>query len=144
MKIKTLFIFALLSLTALLLAACGGSEQPQGAQNDFTVKVKDDFKFDPETLTVKAGEEINVTFENTSALAHSFAILRPGVDPVAASNASEDELHDDLVLEIHEISGGQSASESFTAPSEAGEYVIACLVPGHAAAGMVGTLVVEP
>ncbi len=141
------FLIVALMTGALLLAACGGggdsesSAAPAGPQ-EFTVTVKDEFNFVPDTLTAKAGEEVQITFENTGTIPHSFAILKPGVTAEEAVGASEDEQHEMLVLEMHEVNAGESSTETFTAPSEPGDYTYICTVPGHALAGMTGTLTV--
>jgi uncharacterized cupredoxin-like copper-binding protein len=144
MKTKQSLLFmAALTIIALLLASCGGSGEAEPAgPKEFTVTVKDEFNFEPNTLTAKAGEEVNITLDNTGTIPHSFAILNPGVTPEEASEASEDEQHDMLVLEMHELGPGENGSETFTVPSEPGEYTFICAVPGHAQAGMVGTLTV--
>jgi plastocyanin len=148
MKTKTkLFLTMMLAVIALVLAACGGgsgsesSAAPDGPQ-EFTVTIKDEFNFVPGTLTAKAGEEVTINFENTGTIPHSFAILNPGVAPADAVNASEDEQHEMLVLEMHEVAAGETGTETFTAPSKPGEYTYICAVPGHAEAGMTGTLTV--
>ena len=141
---KQLFLIMMLAVIALVLAACGGgseSSETAGAQ-EFTVTVKDEFNFVPGALTAKAGEEVTVNFENTGTIPHSFAILNPGVAPADAVNASEDEQHEMLVLEMHEVAAEETGTETFTAPSEPGEYTYICAVPGHAEAGMTGTLTV--
>ncbi len=146
---KQFFLMMMLAVVALLLAACGGGDsgsgsseaEPSGPQ-EFTVTVKDEFNFDPNTLTVKAGEEVQVTFENTGTIAHSFVVLNSGVTAEDLAGASEDEQHDMLVMEMHDVAPGESGSETFTAPSEPGEYTFICAVPGHAQAGMTGTLTV--
>jgi uncharacterized cupredoxin-like copper-binding protein len=71
------------------------------------------------------------------------AILKLGVDLEHAAEEDEEELHEELLLEIHEIAPGESTTETFTAPSEPGDYAFLCVVPGHAEAGMVGTLTVS-
>ncbi len=148
MKTKQQFFFmAVLIVGALVLAACGGGGDagggaaPAGPQ-EFTVTVKDEFTFVPDAITVKAGEEVTINFENTGTIPHSFAILKPGVTPEEVAGASEDEQHEMLVLEMHELTAGESSAETFTAPSEPGEYTFICAVPGHALAGMTGTLTV--
>ena len=148
MKAKTLIFFVTLTVLALLLAACGGGGSDGGGGDasaggqSFTIKVKDEFKFDPDTITVKAGDEVEITFENTGSIEHSFAILNAGVKPEDIAGASEDEQHELLLLEMHEVPPSESSTESFTAPSEPGDYIFVCAVPGHAEAGMVGTLTV--
>lgn len=144
-KQRFIFIIALTTI-ALLLSACGGSSTSSEAEStgpkEVSVAVKDEFNFDPNTFTAKAGEEVNIAFENTGSIAHSFVILNSGVAAEDIVGASEDEQHDLLVLEMHDAQPGESGSETFTAPSEPGEYTFICAVPGHAQAGMTGTLTV--
>jgi uncharacterized cupredoxin-like copper-binding protein len=141
MKIKPLLLFVTLSAIVLLLAACGGGETQTGAK-EFTISVKDEFSFDPDNLTVKAGEEVKITFENTGSVAHSFNILKADADleHIMEEEPDEEHLHEELIFDIHEVVSEASSSETFAAPSEPGEYTIFCSVPGHAQAGMVGTL----
>jgi len=151
MKIKQrLFFIIALAGIALLLAACGGGAdsgsgsseaQPTGPK-EFTVAVKDEFNFDPNTLAAKAGEEVNIMLDNTGTIPHSFAILNLGVTAEDVVGASEDAQHELLALELHEVTPGEADEGTFTAPSEPGEYTFICTVPGHAQAGMVGTLTV--
>jgi len=42
-----------------------------------------------------------------------------------------------------EVDAGGSATATFTAPSEPGEYQVVCGIAGHYMAGMVATLVVK-
>jgi uncharacterized cupredoxin-like copper-binding protein len=41
------------------------------------------------------------------------------------------------------VAPGETSSGTFTAPAEPGTYVVACLVAGHVAGGMLGTLTVQ-
>jgi plastocyanin len=81
------------------------------------------FGYEPSTLTVEAGEEIELTF------------------------VSEDTMHDfviegtDIATEV--IQGGEQTIIEFTAPEEPGEYTFYCSVGNHRALGMEGTLIVE-
>ena len=43
-----------------------------------------------------------------------------------------------------EVQPGQSATTTFTAPSEPGEYYVTCGIEGHLEAGMIGSLTVVP
>jgi uncharacterized cupredoxin-like copper-binding protein len=144
MKPKLLFIFTFVVLAAWQLAGCGGGgNQPQ---NEFTLKVKDEFTYDPSTITVKAGEDFTVTFENNGALEHTFNVLKAGeeIEHVKEDIGDEEHLHEALLFDMHEVPAGGSETATFTAPSEPGEYTFVCVVPGHIDAGMVGTLVVVP
>jgi uncharacterized cupredoxin-like copper-binding protein len=142
---RPILLIALIVIS-LTLAACGGSEDDdsQSGTTELNVAIKDEFNFDPNTLIAKAGEEVVLTFENTGTLDHSFVILKEGVDLEHALEEDEEELHEELLLEIHEIAPGERATETFTAPSNPGDYVFLCTVPGHAEAGLVGTLTVSP
>jgi uncharacterized cupredoxin-like copper-binding protein len=146
MRKRSLILLIALTLLALTLAACGGSggDESQSGTTELNVSVEDEFNFDPNTLSAKAGQEVALTFENTGTLDHAFVILKEGVDLEHAAEEDEEELHEELILEIHEIAAGENATETFTAPSEPGDYVFLCTVPGHAEAGLVGTLTVSP
>ncbi len=145
---KRLLILISLTVFTLLLAACGGANNNADSSGDaagsksFEVSVKDEFTFQPNAITVQAGEEIEITFKNTGSVNHSFVILNEGVTPEDLVGASEDEEHELLVMEMHEIAAGESSTETFTAPTQPGDYTFICTVPGHAQAGMVGTLTV--
>lgn len=145
MKARIVFLVIALSITALLLTACGGGEEESTAgSGDITVKVVDEFNYDPSTITVQPGQEVTITFENTGSVEHTFNVLKADAELEHVKEEVDDEehLHESLLFDIHEVAPGASESETFTAPTEPGEYTIACLVPGHADAGMVGTLVV--
>lgn len=143
MNIKHLFSMTALVITALLLAACSGGG---GTQTELTLSTGDNFKFSPSTLTVKAGQPVMLTFKNTGSVEHGFAILKAGADLEHMLEEAHDEeaMHEELMFEMHDLAGGASATETFTAPTEPGDYTFACLVPGHAEAGEVGTLKVVP
>lgn len=80
-------------------------------------------RFGQAKLRVKAGEEVTLVLDNHDFYGHSFDV---------------DELDLHLVMEAN----GRSTI-TFT-PTEPGTYEIYCGVPGHHAAGMVSTLIVEP
>lgn len=113
------------------LGACGGGDGADGdsaergnlpIQGAPTIDVVgDNFRFDPERLSVAAGE-LNVAFTSEDIF-HTFVIDRAGGEEVvAAAERGETDR------------GGVSL--------DPGEYVFYCDVPGHRAAGMEGILVV--
>jgi plastocyanin len=133
MKRFTLFITILLS--GLLFIACGGTEPAGPAPVAIDVAGYDEFRFDPATITVEAGAEVTINFENAGALEHNWMLVSEAVDPASATEA------DALAGANTGILGtGESTSITFTAPP-AGTYTIVCTVPGHAVGGMVGTFI---
>lgn len=117
----------------LVLAACGES----GPSTTINVKFAE-FTFTPDQFTIPAGQEITINAENTGAVVHEFVIMKLG-EKVGDSFGDEDE--GNIYWEV-EVNPGLSATETFTAPSEPGEYQIVCGTPGHYISGMVGKLIV--
>jgi plastocyanin len=79
--------------------------------------------FDKKELTGKPGK-VTIDFENPSAIPHNVVILKDGKELAGFEPIAEGE-------------------ESVSADLEAGAYTFICSVPGHAEAGMEGTLTVE-
>jgi plastocyanin len=117
---------------ALMLAACGGrsaagaaNKPATGPAQDVTIKGADTMRFDPATLTVKAGTPVHLTMDDAGAvIAHDFTIDSVGGQKV----------------QVKPQPNGR-ASGDFTAPT-AGTFQFYCSEPGHKEAGMVGTLTV--
>jgi len=117
---KISLVVGLALLAALAVAGCGGGETP--SPQSITIKAMDTFAFDPDTLTTKVGQIVELTLENTGVLEHTFVI-------------------DELDVLAGPVLGGQSAPISFI-PGVAGTYTYYCSVPGHREAGMEGTFTV--
>jgi len=79
--------------------------------------------FDKTELTAKPGK-VTIDFDNPSAVPHNVAIEKDGKELAGFEPIAE-------------------AEEAVSADLEAGTYTFLCTVPGHAAAGMEGTLTVE-
>lgn len=108
------------------------------------IRASDELRFEPDTIEMTPGQQVELTFRNVGSVPHSLAILKADSE-LEHVLGETDEVHRDeeLVFEIHPPDAGAEATETFVAPSEPGEYIIACLVTGHADAGMVGTLTVR-
>jgi len=118
---------------SLLLAACGGGGK--------TVNVTlTDFAYDPSTITVPAGAEVTIRATNNGAVEHEFAIMKLGIT-VEPPFGTKDE--GNILWEIEGIEPGTTKSDTFTAPTEPGEYEIVCALAGHIENGMVGKLIVK-
>lgn len=113
---------------AVVLAACGesgptdveGLPAIHGATALATVGT--DFRFEPSTIDLEAGQPVNLTLEVTDG-GHNLVIPDIG-----------------FVLPI--IDEGERTSGGLVI-DEPGSYEFVCTVPGHIAEGMVGTITVE-
>jgi len=93
------------------------------------------------TLDIPAGAAVDVTFINTNkGFGHSFQITQkappyavmPSIDPVVAGT------------EFSPVpAGGKFSYADFTWHPKAGTYYYLCTIPGHAATGMFGKIVVK-
>lgn len=81
-----------------------------------------EFGFEPSEIRVSSGETVNLVFRNRGMMFHTLTIEELGFDLWADGDES--------------ISGALEAGPR-------GRYEIICAVPGHAEAGMRGTLVIE-
>ncbi|HUF52762.1 MAG TPA: cupredoxin domain-containing protein [Dehalococcoidia bacterium] len=163
MKLRFLLtaLVAVLAVVALA-AACGDdddegdvdeptAEASDGAEvQELTITPSDELVFEPDELTVQAGQSVELTVDNSDNTAlHDWTITEIAVHGVDMHGASEDMGHMED-MEGHEggdpdlhiaVDGGGTATITFI-PTEPGEYEYHCTVLGHAEAGMVGTLVV--
>lgn len=100
-------------------AAAGAGDA--GGGETLTVLMGDIF-FDPKELTIPADTDVTIVLPNNGAAVHNFVIDEGGIDSgdVAPGDTVE------LVINL-----------------PAGEYEYYCDIPGHRAAGMWGTLIVE-
>lgn len=110
----------------LLLTGCGNAAPQADSTSGHAVTVNgyDNMKFDPPTITVKAGETITIQFANKGILPHD--LITQGAD----RNAT-----------LVNLSAGKMHRGAFQA-TKPGEYAFVCVQPGHREAGMVGKVVV--
>jgi uncharacterized cupredoxin-like copper-binding protein len=131
---KFWFLFFVLVLAALTLAACGGGKGPS-TTIDLTMT---DFRYEPSEFVVPAGKEITLNATNNGAVVHEFVLMKYGTN-IGEKFGDEDE--GNIYWEV-EVEPGKSVSVTFTAPSEPGEYQVVCGTEGHFEAGMAGKLTV--
>jgi uncharacterized cupredoxin-like copper-binding protein len=130
---RFLTMFAILLSLVFALAACGAASPSTHLKVDLM-----EFMFNPANLTVPAGQEITLDLSNTGAVMHDFIIMKYGT-------SVGDDFGDEDVPNIYwkaELEPGTSATYTFTAPSEPGDYQVICGVQGHYQAGMVADLTV--
>jgi plastocyanin len=120
---------ALAALLALVTAACGpagpagpaGPQASAGGARQITV-IASEMTFNPATVEVRVGEPARVTLTNRGVVEHNWQV-RLGGEGVSIDAGPR-----------------QSASTTLIVPA-AGTYDVVCSLPGHAEAGMRGTLV---
>jgi uncharacterized cupredoxin-like copper-binding protein len=130
---RKLVTTGIMATSILVLGACGGS-----TKNAISVTTTD-FKFAPTTWTVAAGQPVALTLKNSGALEHEWVLLKKGMD-VTMPFDDDDEAK--VFWEI-EAKPGETKTETFTAPGEAGTYKVVCGTPAHLEQGMAATLVVK-
>jgi plastocyanin len=102
------------------------AEKEAGTGTSTTLKLAADttaLAFDTTELAAKPGE-VTIDFDNPSAIPHNVVIEEDGKELAGFEPISE-------------------GTEAVSADLEAGTYTFLCTVPGHAQAGMEGTLTVE-
>jgi plastocyanin len=140
---KAATIFAIASLAALGIAACGSSDDdsdttaaadttataPTGGGGGgealaITAAADGSFSYDQKSLNAKAGP-VTIDFDNPATLSH---------DVVLEDQSGAEVGKTDLVAQ---------GKASFTATVQPGTYTYFCSVPGHREGGMEGTLTVQ-
>lgn len=129
------------ALLALLAGCAGTAPGTSAAPRTIEVTMTDALRFDPERITVTAGETIRFVVENPTALEHEFVI---GDEHEQAEHAAEmmgdGMMHD----EPNAVAVGTGQTEELVYTfDEPGELLIGCHVDRHYDAGMRGTIVVE-
>jgi uncharacterized cupredoxin-like copper-binding protein len=113
----------------LVAAACSPVPAPIAAPalpaEQVTVVGTDDFRMNPSTTTVKAGQPLEVTFQNGGEILHDFTAQQGLARPVT-------------ILE----QGGESGTATITF-DKPGTYKFFCAQPGHEQLGMHGTITVQ-
>lgn len=138
---QSLAVFLLISMPAL-------------AQDDAVIEIElkphatNPLGYDKTDLTVKAGQKVKLTLNNTGALApqpHNFLLVKVGkldavgmqanamlTDPKAMEKGYiPDAAKEDILFHTKLVQPGQTDTIEFTAPAEAGDYPYLCTFPGH-------------
>ena len=117
-------------IVLLLASACAPAAASTAAgaalpPAQITVTGTDDFRFNPSTIAVKAGQPLAVTFQNGGEILHDFTAQQGLAKPV--------EITED---------GGKSGTATVTY-DKPGTYKFFCSQPGHDQLGMHGTITVQ-
>jgi azurin len=138
----------------LLTVALAGtvSAQPRTVE----LVATDNLKFSTTTIEARPGETLRIVVRGSGqmpkiAMAHNFVLLQPGTDP--GSFANEGAMHrgsdfiapalaGKVIAKTSMAGAGEATEVTLSAPGP-GSYPFVCTFPGHALAGMTGTLVVR-
>ena len=132
-------LLAAFAVPMLVLASCGDDSDDDASDASTSIAATaSDFKFEPDSWTVSAGEEFSVEFTNEGSVEHEWAVLNLGDDIDAEADFAEGK----VMFEIEAVPAGESTTQRFTV-DEAGAYQVICAVTSHFDAGMEGTLTVE-
>ncbi|MDG6256959.1 MAG: PQQ-binding-like beta-propeller repeat protein [Methanomicrobiaceae archaeon] len=118
----------LVPVVAGVINVTATGEMENGEAETVTIDlVADDIEFDTDTITVPAGAEVTVNFDNRDALPHNLAVYEntSGMNPI-------------FVGEI--FTGPEEMTYTFTAPEEPGTYFFRCDVHPRT---MTGDFIVE-
>jgi len=173
---KKLFL-APAAAAVLFLASCGGGTQTANDTNTttdatsteattttsnenlepavFEIEASDQMKFDKNSFTVKAGQEVQITLKNVGELpkesmGHNFVVLAPETDLAAFGGEAFKAKDADyipatyassIIAHTKLLGPGESDTITFTIPA-AGEYEFLCSFPGHWGT-MNGKIIVE-
>lgn len=115
----------------------------RAAARTVTITLSDGMRFAPAALTATQGETVRLHLVNTGKLTHEFVLGTP----------AEIEEHAEMMRRMPDMVHTDASSVRL-APGQAadlvwrfsvrGEFVFACLLPGHREAGMTGRITVAP
>jgi uncharacterized cupredoxin-like copper-binding protein len=127
-----------------LLSACSTGPEPLQVSLQAS-----DFRFEPATIEVMAGQQVTVMMQNMGTVEHDFVIQEIPVEALAVESEAEGEGHTmpgmgtEMEPAVHMgATAGMSDSVTFV-PTKPGTYEFYCAVAGHREAGMVGSLMVR-
>jgi plastocyanin len=106
-------------------SAAGGESAVAGAEEALKLEASEtELAFDTTELEAKKAGKVTIDFKNPSSIAHNVAIEKGGK----------------VIAESETLAEGETSA---SAELEPGTYTFLCTVPGHAEAGMEGTLTVK-
>ncbi len=118
--------------------------QPARGQVSMDVQLQDNFRFDPERIEVRPGENVTLRLMNVGFAPHTFTLFAVPNAVVPVDNFPELQSYyenTELIVDVW-LDGQNESTRTFTAPMIEANYVFVCMLIGHALNGMVGVLVV--
>ena len=101
-----------------------------------------ELKFFPSQLEFQAGQQYNILLDNPSPIKHYFT-SKDFADVSWTKKVQAGKVEVKGAIHELELKPGGTAEWVLT-PMKPGKYELHCSIPGHAAAGMIGEIVVKP
>ena len=121
----------------------GVAGRPAEAKRTIAIDMTDDMRFSPHAITVSQGETVRFVVRNRGRMLHEMVIGTPEeLAKHAAMMAKFPDMEHDEPYMVH-VDPGKTGEIVWTF-NRAGQFEFACLIAGHYAAGMRGTLTVLP
>lgn len=112
-----------------------------GPDMSIIMGTKPGLKFDKETITVKAGAKVKLTFNNNDDMLHNLVVTTPGTSDQVGGMAVKLGLNGEKLSYVPAtpqvlfhtllLQPGKSETIYFTAPDKPGDYQYVCTYPGH-------------
>ncbi|MEJ7692770.1 plastocyanin/azurin family copper-binding protein [Daejeonella sp.] len=127
----------------LLICAFSSLNAQQIAGNEVVINIHavSGMQFDLVRFNVRPGVKVKINFTNSDDMSHNFLLTKPGtrLEVVNAALQLEEKgpemnyipKSESVLWSIPVVSANQSATLSFTAPSQPGSYPYVCTYPGH-------------
>lgn len=136
---------------AVVLGACAEDGPPTipetAASPDIVVTATDSLRFEPNTFTLPAGQQVTLVLSADSGVEHDFVVENAAAVGMAeaddAAHGAEDGGSGATASDLHvaHVDPGQTTTATIQF-NEPGIYAVYCSIPGHREAGMIATLTV--
>jgi uncharacterized cupredoxin-like copper-binding protein len=105
-----------------------------------------DFYFDPKNVTAQAGPT-TIEAPNVGKVEHELVLFKSNLNPAKVPTKANGEVDEDKLKQTGNAEVGEIEAESGETKSEKfnltpGKHVMICIIPGHYARGMYGSLTV--
>lgn len=146
MTIKASVISGLTTAALLVGVALPAQSADLSKQKPIEVSValgskSGELAFFPKNLAFEAGKLYKLVLQNPSPMKHYFSALQFAAAVWTRKVETDGAEIKGAVREIELKPGGEA--EWFFVPVQAGTFPLRCTIPGHAEAGMVGTITVQ-
>lgn len=121
------------------MASIGKAGDASKVSRTISVEMRDNMRFTPEAITVRRGETVRFLVKNAGQIPHEFNL---GTAADFKAHAVQMQKAPQMAhggANVADVAPGKTA-ELVWQFAEAGSVDIACLYPGHYAAGMKGTI----